>query len=326
MIDQAKRRNRIGGSQVAALFGAHPYLDEHDLWLQVTGQSEDYQPSEEARQGQIFERAILDWYSYKTGYDLDTDCGSVCPEGKPYMVVSPDAICRNVSRGVDAKKMSWFSWQRLTQPGEEIPQYIQFQCWYYLLGLGHEAYDVCALVGGEPRIFAVEREEDALKVLEERTFEWHQRYIVRGEEPPVGTGVITARWLQRAFAHHKRPDMRQAREHEQVLLDEYLQLRIELLAKNPLMARREQLEALLKRAVGDSEGLKWAGGEFTWRKPQDSVETDWEKLARRLMDPMSAEVRDAWILEHTSAKSNSRRIHLKSELLRDAELASKKDL
>ena len=192
-----------------------------------------------------------------------------------------------------------------------------------MLGLGHEAYDVCALIGGEPKIFNVEREENTLKVLEERTFEWHQRYIVRGEEPAVGTGVITARWLQKAFAHHKRPDMRVAQEDERQLLDEYLQVRIDLLAANPLLERRAQLEALLKRAVADSEGIAWPGGEFTWRKPKDTPVTDWEKLARRLMAPMGSEVRESWIMEHTRIKSNSRRILLHSDLFKDAQKASK---
>ena len=326
MIDHAKRRGRIGGSQVAALFDAHPYTTAHDVWLQVTGQNEekDNEPPNEAMiEGQIFERAILDWYAYKTGSELETDCGSMWIDGKPYMVVSPDGIVKGQARGVDAKKVSWHSWHRQTRAGEEIPQYIQFQCWYYMLGLGHEAYDVCALIGDKPQIFSMEREEDTLKVLEDRVFEWHERYVIRGIEPPPDAGALTRRWLERVYAHHKSPDIRQANGHELVLLDEYLQLRIEQAARKPELARREQLEALLKRAVADSEGLRWEGGEFTWRKPKDSQVTDWEAMAKRLIEQMPAAAQDLWRAEYTSAKSNSRRIYFKSELLRDAEAAAK---
>lgn len=61
------RRAGIGGSDIAALFGMHPFKTAMDVWLDKTGQAEDREPTAAMLRGRYLEPVAVQRYTERTG-------------------------------------------------------------------------------------------------------------------------------------------------------------------------------------------------------------------------------------------------------------------
>lgn len=319
MVDLELRRHGIGASEVGAIFGVHPWLTAFSLRAEKRGEIPRREPDMRVRLGQAFEVGVLSLYSYATGREVD-HCGHTMqhPE-RPWMVYTPDALCRGERRGVDAKVTHWDQRNKWGETADEIPEYIQLQCWYYMAALDYDVWDVAAMVIGEdaPRIYEIPRDREAERAMLERVEEFWVRYIQGSEQLPIDGSDAASAWLQQRFPRHRRPDLREATRPEQLLLEEYVDVR---LFEREAKERRARLENQIKLAIADKEGLTWPDGKFTWRRTKDGSATDWEKLAEALLadyveDP---KMRRRAIAEHTQPRPGGRRIRIDCAQLREA--------
>ena len=318
------RRLGIGGSDVGALFNVDPYRDAFSLWAEKKGGMQRAQNNDgNIRQivGKALEPGVLKLYEWKTGREvLPCDVTQQHPV-RPWMVYTPDALVVGEKRGVDAKVVFWDQRRKWGLTADDIPHHIQLQCWWYMACMDYDAWDVAALIGeGEPRIYSIDRDEDAEKVLVTRVGEWYARYIAGDEMPPIDGSGDASRWLQQTFPDHARPDIVQASVAEIAWLEEYAAVRGE---QKVLSERRDLLENRIKQSVANHEGLVWERGKFTWRKTKDSSSIDWEGMAQQLLTAYVPDTaaRLTLIEEHTRQKPGHRRIHFQHDLLAAAEAA-----
>jgi predicted phage-related endonuclease len=286
MIDpQNLHSMAIGGSEVAALFDADEYKDQFGVWAGKKGGLKRSQQPENIRMlvGKCLEEGVLKLYTHITGRRLEyCDVTSQHPE-RPYMIYTPDALCVNERRGVDAKVVFWDQRRKWGLNADEIPLRVQFQAFWYMAALDYDLWDICALVGeGEPRIYTVHRDCEAERVMLARVEEWHCRYILGNERPPIGSSTEAGRWLQQTYpgTYPVIQDLRQATEEEVLTLNHYVQVR---LAQKALDAEQAALEVQIKDAIKDREGLEWEDGIVTWRKTKDKEETKWKDMALGLL-------------------------------------------
>lgn len=136
--------------------------------------------------GKALEPGVLSLYTYVTGRQVTyCDVTSVHPV-RPWMAYTPDAICNDERRGVDAKVVFWDQRRKWGEKADEIPERVQLQAYWYMAALNYDVWDVCALVGeGEPRVYTIERDPEAEKAMLDRTFEWYSRYLLGDEIPPL---------------------------------------------------------------------------------------------------------------------------------------------
>jgi len=322
MIDNNIRKLGIGGSDVAALFGADPYKDAFAVWAAKKGGVEQ-EPDDHMLVGSVLEPAVLDLYGRITRRDVEYCNITHQHPTRPFQVYSPDALVRGQRLGVEAKvaygpeRAAW-GWE-----GEDVPTRVLFQVWYYMSAMDYPKWDVVALLGdGLPRIFTVER-LDTLheEVMLRRVEEWWLRYIVGDERPPFGDPDDAHRWLAKAYPTHKKPDMRDATPEEAVLLDEYVALSVTLRTANK---KRDAIAVQIEDAIKNKEGLNWDGNAFTWRKTKDSQEVNWEALATGLLHGFvkDEEQRATLISMHTNTVAGFRRIHVNHPLLKQAKRGS----
>ena len=78
---------------------------------------------------------------------------------------------------------------------------------------------------------------------------------------------------------------------------------------DPVIRRREDLEVLLKDAIGEADGLSWPGGRFTWKRARDRSETNWEELSRDLLVGFAPDEIKGKISEFTHPVAGQRRIY-----------------
>jgi putative phage-type endonuclease len=317
MLDHEIRRRGIGGSEVAAILGLSRYRTPYVVWLDKMGLLAPMPPSKRMLFGQLAEAAILKAYAHETKCELVTDHKSATHPERPWMVATADALVVGEKRGVDAKMIAWDQSFHWPPTAAEIPDEYVLQCWHYADFFGFDAWDLAVSVAGEfPRIYTVPLDRDAQAVVARRLEAWWRRHIVGGEEPPMDASPVIAAYLQQAHPRHKRPDLRAANEQEVDLLREYEQLRIE---EKAMKGEKAVLENLLRKAVGDREGLTWFGGQFTWRKTRDRKIVEWESMARGLLNQFVKDPQQRADLEefYTRTKEGTRRMLLKSDAFKE---------
>jgi predicted phage-related endonuclease len=315
MIDPQIRRLGIGGSDVGAIFGVDQYRDAFSLWAEKRGDLPKSAPNDRQIIGSALEPGVLKLYTHVTGREVRYVNETSRHPARPWMVYTPDALCIDERRGVDAKVVAFDQRRKWGATSDDIPMGIQLQCWYYMAALDYDVWDVAALVGdGMPRVYPIIRDLEAERVMLARVEEFYQRFIAGDEMPPIGGSETAAIWLQQAFPMHKRPDLRDATEDEIVLMTEYAGVRV---MESELKRTRKELENNIKLAIADREGLIWEHGKFTWRKTKDTPKTNWESIARGLMfEYVKDESLRTTLLEmHTRVKPGPRRILFQSDLL-----------
>jgi predicted phage-related endonuclease len=317
------RRMAIGGSEVGAIFGCHPFLDRFGLWARKKRRDEvpDREPSLRMIAGKFFEEAILKLYAYKTKRDVEYFDKTLTDPQRPWMVYTPDGLVRGEKRGVDAKLVSWDQRRYWGYDSGEVPEYIQLQAYYYMAAMDYPVWDIAAMIGDELRVIPVERlDADAERAMLMRVWEWHQRFIIGDERPDMGASPAAAAWLQATFPHHKRPDLRYATPEEIAVLTDYAELRFE---QKAIEERRTVLENLIKAAIGAQEGLVWPNGKFTWRRIKDSQAVKWEDLALGLLNEYvkDEEKRQELMDFYTIPKPGYRKIRFEHDDLRGEDAA-----
>jgi predicted phage-related endonuclease len=321
MIDHDLRRKGISGSDVAAIFGCDEWRDAFSVWLEKKENLPPCPPTPRMRLGKALERGIIEYYSEISGHKAEWCDMTLQHPARPFQIGTPDALCMEERRGVDAKLVFWDQRKKWGETVAEIPLRVQFQASWYMSLLDYDLWDVAALVGQEePRIYTLERDREAERVMLARVEEWYRRYLLGNEQPPMGGGDDASRWLQQTFPKHRRPDLRAAHPDEVIMLDEYVQIRLE---QNELAPRRAVLENELKLAIGAQEGLVWPGGKFTWRRCKDSLVTDWESMALALLiyHIKDEKAREVLLNDYTRTKPGTRRIRLDCDLMREQDAA-----
>jgi putative phage-type endonuclease len=310
------RQSAIGGSEVAALYGVDPWKDEFTVWALKKGGLKAPNPTPQQMMGKILEPSLLKLYTFITRRELVyCDVTKRHPE-RPWMAYTPDALCRDERRGVEAKLVGWDQRSAWGEGPDEVPLHAEFQVRHYMAAMEYNVWDIIALMPGhQPRIYSLHRDLDIEPLMLQREEEWHRRYILGDDRPPLGGSEEAARWLQKTYPTHKRPDLREATPEEVDLLSEYVQLRVE---QGELMERRGFLECQLKDAIKNREGLIWPDGQFTWRTTKDSKHVDWQAMALGLANQfIKDEAARAELLEmFTTVRAGTRRIRLEHPALK----------
>lgn len=274
-LDPALRRHAIGASEIAAVMGWDPRRTSFQVWLEKLGLVEHQPPTFRMRRGKFLERLLIEEeYPAMTGRKVTYWDKSEYDPNRPWMVVTPDGLCLEERRGVEAKVVS-YDQRRMWEDGP--PPHVYMQCAWSMAYYGYDRWDVISAIGdGEPAVDTIERDEDLIEVMQNRGIEFYSQYLLPEIQPPIDGSAAAAVYLQRRFPRHKRPDVRPATAKEVVLLEEYAKVRGDFATAK---AKRGLLEAQLKEAVGDAEGISWPAGKFTWRRTRDSQWMDWQSWA-----------------------------------------------
>lgn len=265
--------------------------------------------------GSFLQQGIVAYYSYLTGRQTEWRDRKEYHPIYPFMAYSVDAVVTGERRGVDAKCVSWDQSWKWGPTAEEIPPYVVMQAWWYMAALDYPAWDIAALVAGEdePRIYTIDRDLEVEKVMLEKAEEWWRRYLIGDERPPITGSESSHQWLKRTFPRHQREDIRKAEGKQIALLDDYARVYRQFDAVDNELKR---LEAEVKQQIGEHEGLRWPGGQVTWKLSKDSAFIEWQKLAEELIkgNPEAPRL----MKEHTQKKEGSRRLYFRDRRNNDA--------
>lgn len=115
-----ERRKGIGGSEASAALGLSRYKSPFQLYLEKTGEIDEYSDSPVLRRGTRFEPVLREMYSERTGRKVEQFYESVQSQDVPFMFVTPDGLAdedRYLEIKTARNRHDW------GEPGtDEIPQ------------------------------------------------------------------------------------------------------------------------------------------------------------------------------------------------------------
>jgi len=193
-----RRKNGLGGSDIAAILGLDPYRTAYDIYLDKTspvlvGQEEeaDASPEEELGPkywGNALEDAIAEGYEKRTGF-MTTKSDTIYHPLYPYLFAHPDRLIKGTDKGLEIKNVGyrqahlWGDESRLI-----IPEQYLIQIVHYILVTGFDSWDIAALIGGNKLLIKTFHNDEKIssirdKIEEESTRFWRQH--VEKKIPPT---------------------------------------------------------------------------------------------------------------------------------------------
>lgn len=198
----SKRKEGIGGSDVAAICGLSKWKTPLDIYMDKLGLSEPSEENQFTYFGNVLEPIIREEYQRRTGnrviYDFNSPFTS---SAYPWMIANVDGISLDKNtRTIAVTEFKTASQYSLDQWGEEgtdqIPNEYLFQCAHYAIIAGVERVDLAVLIGGNDfRIYAYNRNEkleNKIIKVEERF--WHDHVLAKVPPEPVNSDDLLKLW------------------------------------------------------------------------------------------------------------------------------------
>ena len=219
-----ERVRGIGASEAAMVLGISPFGGPADVQARKLGSAEPDEPSWAMRLGTIFEAAIAEAVSERTGWKL-TGFHRTLWHPNGVMFATPDYRIVGERAGLEVKKSERNEeWGDDGDPlGAPVHVRVQVQQQMACLPSWERVWVGCLLYGRDLRLYPVERNPGQITHLETALPEWWQRHIVEREpiEPDGSPGSEAA---IRALYPHPTEEPRPATPEEDLLALELLEV------------------------------------------------------------------------------------------------------
>lgn len=272
----AARKQGIGGSEIAAVLGIHPYMSQVQLWANKTGRELDTETALRLRFGQFGEEFVAKEYEIATGRktlrhnamlrhpNFPVAIGNVdrliVPDGRKVAAIKGEIVA---DRLLEAKTVSSYAaGDEWGEPGtDEVPMHYLLQVHWYLSLTPCVSADLAALFGAGENlsIYTIKKDVELEDELLHRAQEWWNTHIVKDVAPePRSEDDVALLYPQ-------------ARQNEEITADGEI-----ILAVDMLRSTKEQLSTLekyegelalqIKRFMGHADTLLGPDGKklATW--------------------------------------------------------------
>lgn len=280
-----------GASDLGAILGCDPFKTALDVWARKTGRiAGGGEQSEEIDAGNDHEEGVIKGALRKLR-KLGVLAGSVYPG--PGTIRGGDFVAW---RGATCDALVWLKdgsvapleaklvgaglaheWGPEPAGADGIPARVLAQVHWQALHLREHrriresltddgsknvvrvAYVAADVMGTDRRLYEIRIDDDLIAELLDAARAWWARYVVGDEMPVPSERDIET--LGRLFPRVERPMLPDASPDLVALAEDYDAARA--MAKRHEQ-ERDRIGALLRAAVGDAEGFKWAGGSVRW--------------------------------------------------------------
>lgn len=307
------RKTGLGGSDIAALLGLHPYKTPFDVYIEKV---EGYQQplNEYIEWGNILEPVVAQKYANQTGIKIRRNIPTQRHPSRRWVLATPDALWDVpddwTKGGAEFKTADARMANRWGEPlSEDVPDEYLIQCQWYMGFFDVPRWDLAVLIGGNDfRIYELSFSQELYDFMIEESKRFWDEYIIP-EIPPSSMGAKNlASYVKNKFKDHSSL-IRSASPREAELMLAYKDA---TLTAKEAVEKKDEIADQLKLAIADSEGIELpdGSGKITFKKSKDSHEVDWQAVAKDLYEELQPDYKLADICaKHTRPKFGSRRIY-----------------
>jgi putative phage-type endonuclease len=279
----ATRGKGLGGTDVAAIVGVHPWRSPLDVYAAKLGLVDRPEANANMRFGTAMESFALDEYGLATQQKVvklgrrifvhpDIEIWRGCPDG--LVPAGP---------GVEAKTVSWSQARHWGEEGtDEVPDWYRVQVEWYMPLLRRDVFDFAVWFAGVRfSIYRVEREQALLDALADSAQRFWRDHILTQRPPPLDASRGAEAYLKAMFPRELVAARETTASEEQLLMD----LWAARLRTKMQQEVEDTLENRVKAIIGEAAGIESPSHCALWKRTKDSVKVDWETIARKLKPP-----------------------------------------
>jgi len=270
------RQGGLGGSDVMqVLLGPEdrPYGGPWDVWLSKTQTIGIDEATEAQAIGNWLERPIADW--------VGTHLGRTVTEADPvqgsqgwmrctpdFWLTGGDSAPEGLECKVSFKSAHW---------ADGVPPYVLLQALWCMMCTDTQVWHVGAFLPMNRRRgnWLIERNAELEAAVLERTHEWWERHVIKGEQPEVDGSKSCTDALFKIYPEVKVHKVLTANEAQDALLGELVDLNLLLKASG---ARKREIINTLISDVGEHQGIQGTGGGVRWDQRKAVTRLDSKKL------------------------------------------------
>ncbi|MEW2568420.1 lambda-exonuclease family protein [Streptomyces sp. NPDC047070] len=266
---EAARREGIGGSDVAALFGlAGKWSSPRHVYEEKHGRP-TFRETEPAEIGREIETFVARMFTKRSGLKTRMPSGMIQNLERPWMRANVDRyVVDGEGRIVAPLELKNRSEYQAEDWEDGVPDGPLLQLHWYLAVGGWDHGYVAALVGGNKlRWFRIERDEEIIAEIVEHCEAWYQRHIVEGFPPPADGLEATTNLLARLWEVQPEKVVDVPADKAEALVAR------EARAAERVKVAEEQLRTVqneMRLLAGDAEIVR-AAGRPAWTVKQNST-------------------------------------------------------
>ena len=190
-----KRRQHLGGSDLAAICGVNPYCTSYDLWLEKTGQLDEQKENTAMTLGTYLESGILAWAENYLGDKIIPNQYRSCKDAGIPIGVNCDGLVQSTGVPVEAKTAGLL-WPQTDQWGmagtDEVPEMYLVQTHAAMIATDQKECWLPALLGGKGFVmYHIKYLDDLAEQIIEIAKEWWRLHIAEGREPADAEPSLT---------------------------------------------------------------------------------------------------------------------------------------
>ena len=273
------RTKSLGGTDVAAILGVHPYKSALDVWMEKAKGFQKEVDNRFVEWGLRLEPAVREKYAQNNNCSITVLQPKYHPDHN-WAHGTPDGICSAGAEawGVEIKTANWRTSDRWgTDEAPILPKEYYIQCAWYMWVFDADRWDVAVLLGGNDyREMTLYRDLELEAEIVERAQSFWLNHIVAEVEPEPETSAAYGDAIGTLYPEDDG-EIIEADEDLSDLVVEVGEIRAQL---KPLNARYSEIKNLLKGHMKEASRLD--AGDFGYvtfkaSKPKKSV--DWAGVA-----------------------------------------------
>ena len=256
------RKQGIGGSDAAVVYGISRYKSPVELWMEKTNQMPDQEVGEAAYWGTQLEGLVRAEFTKRTGIQVEHRMELLRSDEHPFMQANLDGTCLHPDLGpciFEAKTASAFKageWE------DGIPDEYFLQVQHYMAVTGYKGTYIAALIGGNTfRWKFIPRDEGLIAMLVQLEADFWQ-HVQNETLPPLDGSSASARFLAERFPNSMSNFRIELPNQAEQLIQQYDEAsqQIKLLTE-----RKQEAENLLKEMLGSHETGTTGDHLVTWK-------------------------------------------------------------
>lgn len=312
----ARRKQGLGGSDIAAIIGLLPWRTPRDIYLDKKGLAEPEPETDAMYWGTTLEDIVAREYSKRTGRKIER-CNTLFQHPEhPFIIGNLDRVVydetgkrpvvngRLITRRIlECKTASQYAAGDWGEAGtDQIPEYYKAQVQWYMGITGALVCDVAVLIGNRDfRIYTVYRDDAVIAYLFAEGVKFWRDYIETDSMPPA----VTLADIESAF--HGTPKARAFASQEVAeKVERYKELDDQVKA---IKTEQEQLKVAICDHIGDAVELVATDARklASWSAAKPTSKTDWKAVAEELEAPADI------VAKHTTETMSARRFTISAK-------------
>lgn len=196
------RRRGIGGSDIGAICGINKYRTVLDVYLDKIGKGKEYEESEAAYFGAIFEDMVAKEFTHRSGYKVKRKNAILVHKDYPYMLANVDRLIvgkvDGEKCGLECKTASEYT--KKQWENEEIPMSYMLQCQWYMLVTGYKKWYIAVLIGGNKFIYKlIDRDEELIESIKSIAIDFWENNVLKLNPPMLDGSNASTELLKQQY-------------------------------------------------------------------------------------------------------------------------------